>query len=210
MPFPFAAVLGAAGTIASNIWNAREAAKNRAFQERMSSTAHQREVRDLRAAGINPMVRAMSGASTPSGDRAQVEDVGRGVASASIARAQLKLINAQAAREDASAMLLQQQRFDLQGNPQGGAGRAALADINLKEMDLKQRQAMLPVALEQAKAAVQLSLSSAEAAKARALLDDASLMGAQNLEALEKRLGELGPAVRFFFELLRSLRGVTR
>lgn len=51
----------------NNAWSAEQAKKQMDFQERMSSTAHRREMEDLKAAGLNPVLSARQGASTPSG-----------------------------------------------------------------------------------------------------------------------------------------------
>lgn len=63
----------------TNAQNLAIANAQMAFQERMANTAHQREVKDLRAAGLNPILSATrGGAATPSGASATMQPMDYG------------------------------------------------------------------------------------------------------------------------------------
>lgn len=82
-PLTAGAISGGASLLGSyfqNQANSAQAQRQMDFQAHMRRTAHQDQVADLRAAGLNPILSALgNGAASPSGAMANQENLGEGI-----------------------------------------------------------------------------------------------------------------------------------
>lgn len=142
------------GTLYSGETSAKEARKNRDFQAHMSSTAHQREVADLRLAGLNPILSAQgSGASTPSGATADVPDYGKSATDAISSAVSIRQQKKQFEQIDTG---IENTNADIENKKETAkliANQVATSalDVKSKEMQNKLMKETLPAAIKKAK-----------------------------------------------------------
>lgn len=117
----FGGILGGAGALISGLASYKSAQKQMKYQSQMSNTAVQRQMADMRAAGINPILAAKyGGASTPTGASYLMPNIGqaavegyKGIVSAKQMQALTKQAEAQTKNiEEATKAIEQKLEFD--------------------------------------------------------------------------------------------------
>ena len=166
----WAAAISAAGSLGSSAMNIRAATKQQQRQKNLSDTAHQREIKDLKKAGLNPILTIKgAGATSPHGPIARTENPVPQMGELSTKQT---IASAQAAQAK-QAVLTQKSQTELNS----AQAIKAQAETNVSKNQLQLQNAQTKKELEQAK------LNSATATKTHAEAQKKIIVGEGYKEA---------------------------
>ena len=187
-----------------------------AFQERMSNTSHQRQVEDLKKAGINPILSArLGGASVPSGAQPNIRNEYEGAATsaknliaAKTATAQIDNIKSQTNLNNAqSAVAVERAKTEaaMQGNL--GSQTAFNAErLNTQKHLTEQERIRIETAMATMSRTKMDALTAGAQATRAILQENIDQSGAGQVLSWMQRANEIGLGVRDAMRLLATTR----
>lgn len=171
----------------TNSMNRQIAQEGNEWSERMSNTAHQREVSDLKAAGLNPVLSANGGASTPS------------YTSATMQGATMDAPTFQNSLGPAVNTAMAKQRLDAEiDNMEADVKQKGWNTTLTKSMDAKTNQEAINAAWQE------------KILRAQAQLLESQIPGALNEAKFQLDVGKGGPWAKNALGILNSVKSLVK